>query len=80
MYKSEPKGNSTLTNRTIMIYEIKAGTVGTHKSIGSFKIQFWSWFKIPLKRINYIPMLYVNNNKTKLKSMSYYPQHATSYV
>ena len=53
-------------------------TIGTHRIIGSIKIQLWSWFNIPLKRINYSLVPYVNNNETKLGSMTHYPLHAYS--
>ena len=48
MHKSELKTHSTFINHVIKEYELKVGTIGTHLSIGSFIIQVWSWFNIPL--------------------------------
>ena len=78
MHESEPKVDPTLINHVIMVYELRVRTIGTHMSIASFKIQFWSWFNISLEIINYILASYVNNNETKLESMRYYPLHANS--
>ena len=38
MHKNEPKANSTLVNHAIMVYELKAETIGTHRSTGSLRI------------------------------------------
>ena len=78
MHKSEPKVNPTLKNCVIMVYELSVRTIKTHKSTSSLKIQFWSLFNIPLKKINYTLIPYVNNNETKLKYMTYYPLHVDS--
>ena len=78
MHKNKPRANPTLINRVIMIYKFKAGTTETHRSIGSLKIQFWSWFNILLKKINYNLGLYVNNKKTKLRSVTYYLVYVNS--
>ena len=40
MDKSEPIVDPTLITCVIMVYKPKASTIGTHKSIGFFKIQF----------------------------------------
>ena len=64
MHKSEPKANLTLIIHVNQVYELKAGITRTHMSIGSLIIQFWSWFNIPLQRINQTPVSYVNNNVT----------------
>ena len=78
MYKNELRANPTLINCVIMLYELKEGITETHKSIGSLKIQFWSWFNIPLKRHNYTPVPNLNNNEMKIGLMTYYPLHADS--
>ena len=36
----EPKVNSSLINRVIMVYEFRTKTSGTHRSISSLKIKF----------------------------------------
>ena len=61
-----------------MVYELKAKTIRAHRSVGSLIIQFWSWFNIPLQRIKCTLIPYINNNKIKLKPMTYYPLHANS--
>ena len=63
-------------NYAIMLYELKMRTIRTHRSINYFRIQFWSWFRILLKRINYTLISYVNNKKTKFELVTYYPLHA----
>ena len=78
MHKSGLKANLTLINDIIMVYKFRAETTGSQMSIGSLKIRYWSWFNIPLKRINYTPIPYVNNNKTRLMSVTYYPLHVDS--
>ena len=70
MHKSELKANPTVKNCVIMVYELRVGTIGTYRSIGSLKIQFWSLFNIPLKRINCTLVSYVNNNERKLLGIS----------
>ena len=78
MHKNEPKVNSSLINYVIMVYELRVGTIEIHRSIASLRIQFWSWFNIPLKRINYTPVSYVNNNETSLGAMTYDPLYVDS--
>ena len=78
MHKNELRVNPTSINRAIMVYELKAGTIETHESIGFLKIQFLNWSNIPLKRINYTPIPYVNNNETKFRPVTYYPLYADS--
>ena len=78
MHKSELKTYSTLINYVIKEYELNVGTIETHRSTSSLKIQFWSWFNIPLKKINCNLVSYVNNNETKLGFMTYYPLHVDS--
>ena len=63
-------------NYAIMVYELKMRTTRTHRSINYFRIQFWSWFSILLKRINYTLISYVNNKETKFELVTYYPLHA----
>ena len=74
MYKSEPGGNPILINYVIMTYELKVRTIGTHRSIGSLKIQLWILFNIPLQKINFT----LNNNKMKFGFVTYYPLHINS--
>ena len=62
MNKNEPRTNLIYINYAIMVYKPKVGTIETHKSTRSLKIQFLSWFNIPLKRINCIPIPFINNN------------------
>ena len=38
MHKNEPRANPILINHDIMVYELRVGTTGTHKSIGSLKM------------------------------------------
>ena len=38
MHKNEPRVNLTLINYVMMVFEIKVGTIGTHKIIDSLKI------------------------------------------
>ena len=64
MHKSELKVNLTLITQANKVDEFRTGTTGTHKIIGSLKIQFWIWFNIPLQRINWTSISYVNNNET----------------
>ena len=78
IHKSEPRVNPTLINHVNMVYELKAKTIRAHRSVGSLIIQFWSWFNIPLQRIKCTLIPYINNNKIKLKPMTYYPLHANS--
>ena len=78
MHKSELRANLALINHVIMVNDLKAGTIVTHRGTGCFEIQIWSWFNIPLKRIKYTPIPYVNNNKTKFGYVTYYPLHADS--
>ena len=78
MHKNEPRANPTLINRIIMVYELRARTIETHKSIDFFIIQSWNWFNISLKKINYTIVPYVKNNEMKLKSVTYYLLHADS--
>ena len=73
MHKNEPKANPTLINHAIMVYDLKVGTIETHRSTDSLIIQLWSWFNIPLKRVNYTLVSYVNNNEMSLGSITYYP-------
>ena len=40
MDKSEPRLNSTIITYDNKVYELKAGTIGTYKSISSLIIQF----------------------------------------
>ena len=40
MHKSEPKANPTLITYANKVYELKAGTIGTHRNIDSLRIQF----------------------------------------
>ena len=76
MHKNEPKINPTLIYLDdIMVYELRARTIGTHKSIDS---------QNPiLKSIQYLTtenQLHSNTlfkyNKTKVGFMTYYPLHA----
>ena len=39
MHKNEPRANPTLINYVIMVYELKVGTIKTHKSTSSLIIQ-----------------------------------------
>ena len=73
MHKNEHKVNPTLINHVIRVDKLRTRTTKTHKSIGSLRIQFWSWFNIPLKKINCTLILYVNNNEMKLGFVTYYP-------
>ena len=52
MHKIELRSNLTLKIHANKVYEFKAGTIGTHKSIDFVRIQFWIWFNILLQRIN----------------------------
>ena len=63
MHKSEPKANLTLIIHVNQVYELRAGITRTHMIIGSLIIQFWSWFNIPLQRINYTLISYVYYNE-----------------
>ena len=65
MHKNEPRANPTFINRVIIGYELKTETTRTHKRIDSLIIQFWSWFNIPPKKINYTLVPFINNNETK---------------
>ena len=76
MHKSESRTNLSIINHVIMVNELKVKTIGIHKSTDSLIIQFWSWFNIVLKRINYTPIPYINNNETKLEFVTFYPLHA----
>ena len=38
MHKSEPRVNPTVLTHSNKVYELKVGTIGTHKNIGSLKI------------------------------------------
>ena len=78
MCKSEPKGNPILINYVIMTYELKVRTTGTHRSIGSLKIQLWILFNIPLQKFNYTLIPYINNNKMKFGFVTYYSLHINS--
>ena len=64
MYKSKPRVNPILIIHAIKVYELRAGTICAYKSTSSLKIQFWSWLNIPLLRINWTSVSFVNNNKT----------------
>ena len=79
MYKNESRTNLMPINRVIMVYELRTGTTRNQlKRIqsNSHRIQFWSWFNIPL-RINCILIPYVNN-EIKLGSVTYYPLYTNS--
>ena len=47
MHKSELETHPTLINHTIKEYELKMGTIGTHRSTSSLMIKFWNWINIP---------------------------------
>ena len=64
MHKSEPKAYPTFIIHANKVYEFRAGTIKIHRSTNSLKIQFWSLFNIPLERINWTLVSYVNNNET----------------
>ena len=64
IHKSELKTHSTFINRAIKKYELIVRTTRTHKRISSLIIKFWNWVNIPLERVNYTPVPYVNYNET----------------
>ena len=39
MHKNETRANPTLITHANKVYELKAGTIGTYKNIGSLRIQ-----------------------------------------
>ena len=79
MHKSELKTHSTLINHAINEYELKVGTVGTHKITNSLKIN---------SRINstshykestaFQYLMYITTRHQVLRFMIYYPLHVDS--
>ena len=75
MHKSDLIANPTPENRANKVFELRAGTIGTNRSINFLRIQFWNGFNILLQIINFTLVPYVKNNEMKLEFMTYYPLH-----
>ena len=74
MHKSDPRSNSTLITSVIMVYKLRMWTIGTigvlALSKSNSKVDSTSYYR------ESIPC--INNNKMKLRFVTYYPLHADS--